>query len=231
MKYHLSGLFRYWVAAGIIALLSVGPVNAATLQLDFDISFGDPLDPDTAPPDGAGPWMTAVFDDGDTVGSVTLTLSVAGTVGGAEVTEVYLNVDDAIGAGNLTINSTGGSGPAAGTSHQTGTDAFKADADGWYDILFSMPNNTDTFDGGETLTFDITATGLVASSFNFLSTPDPVDPNGPFLGAAKFASTSGCVTGPGQCSDWVGAVPVPAAAWLFGSGLLVLVGMAKRKKA
>jgi len=29
----------------------------------------------------------------------------------------------------------------------------------------------------------------------------------------------------------VGAVPVPAAVWLFGSGLLGLVGMARRKKA
>jgi len=27
------------------------------------------------------------------------------------------------------------------------------------------------------------------------------------------------------------AVPVPAAAWLFGSGLISLVGMARRKKA
>jgi len=29
----------------------------------------------------------------------------------------------------------------------------------------------------------------------------------------------------------VGAVPVPAAVWLFGSGLLALVGIARRKKA
>jgi hypothetical protein len=27
------------------------------------------------------------------------------------------------------------------------------------------------------------------------------------------------------------AVPIPAAAWLFGSGLLGLAGMARRKKA
>ena len=226
-------MIKRLLVLGAISLsaLSSFTVSAATLQLDFGVSFGDPLDPDTAAPSGPAPWLTAIFDDGGTAGSVTLTLSVAGTVGDAEVTQVYLNVDDAIGAGNLTINSAGGTGPVAGTSHQTGTDAFKADADGWYDILFSMPNNMDTFDGGETLIFDITANSLVASSINFLSTPDPVDPNGPFLGAAKFASTSGCVTGPGECSDWVGAVPVPAAVWLFGSGLLGLVGLARRKKA
>ena len=46
---------------------------------------------------------------------------------------------------------------------------------------------------------------------------------------------------PGCLSDWqidnvsisadVNAVPVPAAVWLFGSGLLGLVGVARRKKA
>ena len=34
-----------------------------------------------------------------------------------------------------------------------------------------------------------------------------------------------------QLSYDVSTVPVPAAVWLFGSGLLVLVGMARRKKA
>lgn len=215
---------------GGVLFAGLSQVNAATLTLDFDTSFGDPLDPDTAAPSGPSPWLTAFFDDGGTAGSVTLTLTVAGGVGAAEVTEVYLNVDPIIGAGSLAIASAGGTGPVAGTTFQTGTDAFKADADGWYDILFNMPNNMDTFDAGETLIFDITAAGLVASSFNFLSTPDLVDPNGPLLGAAKFASTSGCATGPEECSDWVGAVPVPAAVWLFGSGLLGLIGVARRRK-
>jgi predicted extracellular nuclease len=48
---------------------------------------------------------------------------------------------------------------------------------------------------------------------------------------------SGCVTpgtaniaGSGDCSmAAVSAVPVPAAAWLFGSGLIGLVGLARRK--
>ncbi len=46
----------------------------------------------------------------------------------------------------------------------------------------------------------------------------------------------GCITpgtaniaGSGNCSSNVSAVPLPAAAWLFGSGLIGLVGMARRK--
>ena len=211
--------------ASILTLGLLTSANAATLQLDFGLSFGDPLDSDTAAPDGSGPWLTALFDDGDTAGSVTLTLTVAGDVGGAEVTAVYLNVDDAIGGSNLTITPTDESSIDPGAIISTGTDAFKADADGWYDILFDLPPpGSDRFTAGEVLEYNITGLGLLASSFNFLSTPDLVDPNGPYLGAAKFAST-----GDGSQSDWVGVVPVPAAVWLFGSGLIGLIGVARRK--
>jgi hypothetical protein len=221
---------------GIIMALGLPvPASAATLTLDFDVSFGDPLDADTVAPDGPAPWLTAFFDDGNSPGSVDLTLSVSAGVGSAEVTQVYLNVDDAIGGGNLTITPTGGTGPSPTISQ--GTDAYKADADGWFDLLFEMPVTAGlTFDAGETLTFSITGDpNLVASSFNYWSTPDQVDPNGPFLGAAKFTSTGECVIENGECtypgSDWVGAVPVPAAVWLFGSGLLGLAGVAKRRRA
>ena len=235
-----SGLFS--ILAFSAALFSAGAVNAAVLQLDFDVSFGDPLDPDTQQPEGPAPWMTAVFDDGDTTGSVTLTVSLASTIGIAEVTGIYLNVDDVnIGGANLTINQTGGTGPLGSVS--TGTDFVKAGADGWFDIYIDLPPpGGDRFGAGETLVFDITASGLVASSFDFASTPDPIDPNGPFKGAAKFNSTgdgvNNCVFNPdtgkgglGTCSDWVGvAVPVPAAVWLFGSAL-GLLGWARRRTA
>ena len=223
---------------GMLMAVGLTQENASTLQLDFDISFGDPLDPNTEAPDGAGPYLTALFDDNNSAGSVTLTLTVAGDVGAAEVTGVYLNVDDAIGAESLTITKTGGTGPTPNGIGQS-TNFFKAANDGLFDILIdlpppgTLPDTGDRFGAGETLVFDITFAGLVAGDFNYLSAPDPLelDPSGPFLGAAKFASTSGCETGPGECSDWVGVVPVPAAAWLFVSGLLGLVGIARRKKA
>ena len=224
---------HYFLRAIFASALSFGlatSVGAATLQLDFDTSFGDPLDPDTGSPDGPAPWLTAFFDDGGTAGSVTLTLTV-GTVGGASVTDVYLNVDDAIDISGFNMTNSSGPGNQASSSIDWMTDNYKAGNDGKFDILIGFGNNA--FTAGETSTFDITADGLVASSFNIWSTPDPseIDPSGPFLGAAKFQSTSGCETGltGGECSDWVGAVPVPAAVWLFGSGLLGLIGVARRK--
>jgi hypothetical protein len=46
--------------------------------------------------------------------------------------------------------------------------------------------------------------------------------NGPFDGhTAAFQGT---------LTPQVSQVPIPAAAWLFGSGLLGLVGIARRKK-
>ena len=58
-------------------------------------------------------------------------------------------------------------------------------------------------------------------SLSYATVPGMID--GPFPGfQASFELTS-----PGLVS----AVPVPAAVWLFGSGLLGLVGVARRKKA
>ena len=215
-----SQLFRA-VCASVLTLGLATSVNAATLQLDFDVSFGDPLDSNTAAPDGTGPWLTAFFDDGGTAGSVSLTLTVAGTVGTAEVTEVYFNVDSA-------ISGLAGTGPSDSTiSFAPTVPPIRADGSGLYDILIDFPLSGNTFGAGDSLTFNFTATDLVASSFNSLSTLELGSTTGPYIAAAKFGSTGV----DGEQSDWVGAVPIPGAVWLFGSGLIGLVGLARRKKA
>lgn len=49
-------------------------------------------------------------------------------------------------------------------------------------------------------------------------------------GFTSIATPDG-VTWSSDSGIFLGAVPVPAAVWLFGSGLIGLVGVARRKKA
>jgi hypothetical protein len=62
--------------------------------------------------------------------------------------------------------------------------------------------------------------------------PNGIDTN---INASDF--NSACITpgsanmsGTGDCSISVNAVPVPAAIWLFGSGLIGLIGLSRRKQ-
>jgi len=201
--------------------------TAASVAFEYDQSFG------AVTPDGPAPYATAIFDDGGSAGSVTLTMSVSDFVGGADITAMYFNLDPLLDSTSLSFSRTGGDGPTeANTDIQLGENAFRADGADFYDILFDFPpppgNQAARFNAGETLVYDISGiVGLTALDFNFFGSPAPGAGNpGPYLSVARFQSTG--IDGEG--SDWVGVVPVPAAVWLFGSGLLGLVGIARRRR-
>jgi hypothetical protein len=88
--------------------------------------------------------------------------------------------------------------------------------------------------GGITWVVDITATS--ATTFDFVLRANELidaaeDPQPAGFGgwtAQWYLSGSGVTSGAHSVA--VSAVPVPAAVWLFGSGLLGLVGIARRKK-
>ncbi len=61
-------------------------------------------------------------------------------------------------------------------------------------------------------------TGTAVARIQLILVPDALTP----AGGALFWD---------DASLEVSAVPVPAAVWLFGSGLLGLVGVARRRKA
>lgn len=84
---------------------------------------------------------------------------------------------------------------------------------------------------GEGNSFTVADSNSITMSIARL--PDGIDTN---INASDFNSAcitpgSANISGTGDCSVNVNPVPVPAAVWLFGSGLIGLIGISRRKTA
>ena len=208
---------------GLLALTLASNAFASTVTFNYNAVISG------STPAGTAPWVQAIFDDGGSSGSVTLTMTTSGLSGSENITGMYFNLDSSLNPTSLSFNYLGTTGAAA-TSVQTGVDAFKADGDGKYDVLFNFPTASG-FNAGQTVKYQITGiSSLTALSFNVLSACGNPSCSGPgnFYAAAKVQNI-------GASSGWIasnaGVVPVPAALWLFGSGLVGLAAAVRRKKS
>lgn len=213
----LAGLF--------VVALATSTTRASTVIFTHDVQFSstgtDPL--------GSTPWIKAVVTDTGT-DTVNLTITTPGLIGTEFMDSFYMNLKLPLLATNLTTSYQ--SGITASVSK--GNDAFKADGDGLFDLLFSFPtqNTSPRFVGGNSSVWTISGAGLTALSFLDLSAPDgpkakgfPKD--GLWSGAhvQAIGNQSGWTTGEGFQPPVV-AVPVPTAAW-GGLSLCCLVGALK----
>jgi hypothetical protein len=141
-------------------------------------------------------------------GSVTLSVSFATPI---PADQLILMVADLVGEASTALSVTGGS---ATTSDFT-----------FFNEDFGGVNPGYTFPGGV-----ITPTGAdgVNHAFAFI-----VGNSTSLVSSLTLATSTigGDFTNIGIGVLDVTAVPVPAAAWLFGSGLLGLIGISRRKKA
>jgi hypothetical protein len=202
---------------GTIILFLALPLCTAQAALNFDLGYKFNGDGTMYNP---GPWMNITFVD-VSPGVVDMTITNVGLAGGEKVAGVYLNLDPLLDPTLLSFSDPIITGNVEILSISKGTDLYKANGDGYYDILIEFDENgpSKNFGAGEAVEYTISLASLSASSFDFVSAQDGGE--GQYYVATHFKSPSD-ITG---TSVW--ATPEPATICLLGLGALSL--LRKRK--
>jgi hypothetical protein len=145
------------------------------------------------------------------------------------VTEIMLNLNPNLNPSLLSITYVGG---IAFTSWATGTNAFKPDGDGYYDVQINYPTSNSgrlTTDTSSSFTITYDDSPLSPQDFNYESVGGA---KGPYFAAAHVQGIP-----PGADSGWVGAenglhvVPEPSTLVLILAAAFSLIGLTRLRRA
>jgi hypothetical protein len=206
----------------LVLLLSVPAAQSAVVTLNLNHLFSG------VAPAGPNPWLTMKLEDGLAANTVRLTFDAKNLVGQEFVSGWYVNLNPALNPQQLSFAIVPPN-PTQLTLNTitTGVNAYQANGNGRYDVLFDFPPPPGAFSAkftsGEKVIVDVSrAGGLTVSDFLYESATG--GGNGVHYAAAH-------VQGIGNDSGWIGATAIPEpstyAAILGGA---VLLGVIARRR-
>jgi hypothetical protein len=224
MKKILFGSTRrvFFLAFGFIILLSAGlisPTFAAPVDAIFiplNIAFGN-----YDPPRIADFGMVEISQTQGT--KVQFTISGLSSGAGGDKTDLYkfyfntthdiefLKIDSIDPSGRLQYD------------FDNDSPLYKADGSGFFDGVIEWGSGDPQVDYAEFVFSTISTAPIFVADFLALSTPSD---KGRYLVASHLQSTN---FNPGFTGEFVGGVPIPGSLLLFGSGLLGVAGLRKKK--
>lgn len=171
-------------------------------------------------------WLTADFQT-ISAGTTKLILTSHMTDPSYYIQEVAFNVAPSITPRSLLFNVDAANGTSLSQANilHTGQNAQSLTGSGsqgvGFDFLLKFPTpNKDRFNGNDSVILTITGQNITADSFNYLN------PTGAANVGAHIALGGGVSSAITNVNP--NPVPIPAAVWLFGSGLIGLVGIRRR---
>ena len=216
---------KFLTVMAALMLAATGQSFAATFSYDLSTEFSGGTDPV-----GPTPWVTVSFAD-FAADTVRLTIDATGLSANEFFTEFDFNY---LGGPALTsasfTNQTATTGTVANPSIATGSNAFKADGDGFFDITFGFQTSAGSgrFGADDVWRVDIGGTGLSASMFNQQSFTG--GDNGIWYVAAHVQGI-----GSAGGSGWIGGtpanpIPEPEIYAMMAAGLGLMGFVARRRK-
>ena len=216
----ISGLL--FLAVFFIAAVSSQANAQVTYYFGYDSMFNAPQADGVAP---AGTWASAEFIDVGG-GTVRMTLSAINITSDEDIRALYFNYSGDLSGLTWTSVDILDATPTIETGGATYTDnSYKADGDGWYDILFSFSGGMNKLTAGESVVYNISG-GVSPSDFLEIALPG-TGSNGPFYAAVKLTGIPcGDPEDPncqqGTTSAWASVVPEPVSSTLFLVGAATL---------
>ncbi len=221
--------FRYWIGWAIwVACASTAYGNA--LNIPMTVEFSGATAP-SAPP----PWVRVYLDDSTQNGTLKLWIEALGLTDEEFLASVYLNFDPSYDVTQLKFTVDEKVGTFDLTQISLGQNLFKADGDGYYDILLEFSSaGPNRLGPGEHLGYILSMQGTPLPLLAFLQMSAPGGQHGPFMaaghiqGIAPDGENSGWISHPGTSVPQI--IPEPATLTLLGLAGAALISHRKRAR-